>query len=98
MPRVQYVNMMRGINETRTMPTPKRIGEMRYWLKGAIRLFKDCPKNIAESEGMADNSIGSDGWFVASSDADAKWVRFDLENRLGEKAQIVIDRTFKGLG
>jgi hypothetical protein len=98
MPTVQYVNQFRKQNITKEMLTPKRITELRYWLKGAQAVIKEIPRMIAESEQSADRSIGTDGWFVATSDADVKWVKFSLENRLGEKAHIVIHRQSKLLG
>jgi hypothetical protein len=98
MPTVQYVIQFRKQNITKEMLTPKRITELRYWLKGAQAVIKEIPRMIAESEQSADRSIGTDGWFVATSDADVKWVKFSLENRLGEKAHIVIHRQSKLLG
>lgn len=98
MPRVQYVNVARGINVTRSFPTPKRMGELRYWLKAAQIALAEIPRNIAESEASADRTLGGDGWFVANSDADAKWIKFNLLDRWGNKADIVIDRKFQNLG
>lgn len=100
MPRVQYTNQFRRpmVSVTATMPTPKRMTELRFWLKGAQAALKEIPRVIAESEGMSDRSIGNDGWFVFNSDADAKWVVFHLQNRIGEKASIVIDRKFNNMG
>lgn len=98
MPRVQFTNTMRNISVTKGMVTPKRMGELRFWLKGAQAVIKEIPRQIAESEGMADRSIGSDGWFVVNTDVDAKWIKFNLENRIGEKAVILIDRKFQSMG
>lgn len=98
MPRAQFVYQAIGVNVTRSFPTPKRMGELRYWLKAAQTAIAHIPRNIAESEASAERSIGNDGWFVANADADAKWVRFNLEDRFGNKAQIVIDRKFQNMG
>lgn len=98
MPTVQYVNEYRQVRETRQMPTPKRITELRYWLRGAQQAIPKIPRNIAEAEGMADNSIGSDGWFVYTSDVDVKWVKFTIQNRIHERAHIVINRQTNALG
>lgn len=95
MPTVQYVNMFKKQHVTRSMPTPKKMGEIRYWLKEAQKWIKEIPRQIAESEGMADRSIYSDGWYVVNSDVDVKWIRFNLCNRIDEKATIVIDRQAK---
>ena len=92
MPTVQYVNEYRQVRVTRDMPTPKRITELRHWLKGAQSAIPQIPRQIAESEGMANNQIGSDGWFVFITDVDVKWIKFTLQNRLQEKAHIVINR------
>ena len=98
MPRVQFVHQSRGITITRSFPTPKRMGEMRYWLKAAQGAIKEIPRNVAESQLSADRTIGMDGWFVSNMDADAKWIKFNLENRFGDRADIVIDRKFQSLG
>lgn len=98
MPRVQFVNQHRQLSVTVGMPTPKRMTELRFWLKAAQTHIRHIPRQIAESETSADRSIGSDGWFVSNADADAKWIRFTLENRIGEKAHIVIDRKYDAMG
>lgn len=97
MPRVQYTNKAQNISVTKDLVTPKRMSELRYWLKGAQSQIPHIPWKIAESEISADRSMGSDGWFVATTDVDEKWIRFDLENRFGNKAQIVIDRKYNAM-
>lgn len=92
MPTVNFVNQLRGVSIVRGMPTPKRMSEIRYWLKGAQAAVPQIPRTIAESEGMSVHTEGHDGWFVATSSVDVKWIKFDLENRFGEKAQIIIRR------
>lgn len=98
MPRVQFQIPTEKVSITKDMPTPKRITELRYWLKGAQGVIPNIPRVIAESEESADRSIGGDGWFVATTDVDVKWVKFSLENRIGQKAYIVIDRKSNPLG
>lgn len=98
MPQVNFVRQSKGINIVRNMPTPKRVGEIRYWLKGAQAYIKEIPRTIAESESMSYPMEGHDSWFVATSDVDVKWIRFNLENRFGDTAQIVINRKVSGLG
>lgn len=93
MPTVQFVNIARGISVTKDIPTPKRISELSKWLKECQKAIPIIPRNIAESELSADRSMGQDGWFVAHTDVDLKWIRFDLESKFGEKSQIVINRT-----
>lgn len=92
MPRVQFVNVVQGINVTRDMTTPKRMTELSKWLKGAQAAIKEIPRVIADSEISANRSIGSDGWFVSNTDIDIKWIKFNLESRWGGRADIVIDR------
>lgn len=92
MPRVQFVNQAKGISVTRDMPTPKRMSEIRYWLKEAQKWLPSIPKKIAESPNMIAHI---DDWWVSSSSVDVKWIKFELENRIGERAQIVIDRSQK---
>ena len=98
MPTVQYVNKFRKETITKNIPTPKRITELRFWLKECQKWIPQIPRPIAESEQSADNTIGSDGWFVATFDVSVRWIKFSLENRIGEKAHIVIDRQSNPLG
>lgn len=93
MPRANFVCQYYKINRSSSFPTPKRITELRYWLKAVQNVIKEIPRQIAESEASAERAIGNDGWFVAHTDVDQKWIRFDLEDRVGIKAQIVIDRS-----
>ena len=88
--------MFRKQDVIRNMPTPKRMTELRYWLKGAQTAIKEIPRTIAESSGMVGMHDGHDGWFVHTSDVDKDYIRFNLENRFGEKAQIVIKRRAGG--
>lgn len=94
MPLAQYTNMFKkpAVQVNRTIPTPKRMTELRYWLKEAQKWIPEIPRQIAESEASADRSIGTDGWFVANTDVDIKWIKFNLENRIGERAHLVINR------
>lgn len=92
MPRLQFTQMSKGINKLASFPTPKRMNELRFWLKAAQQWCKEIPRQIGESEPQADRLMGSDGWYVFNSDADAKWIKFELRNRYDDKAQIVIDR------
>jgi hypothetical protein len=98
MPTVQYVNLIRGVDITATMPTPKRITELAQWLKHAQLAIKEIPRPIAEAQSMA-LSAWSDGWYVLNTDITEKWIKFNIENKFSEKAHIVIDRTArKGIG
>jgi hypothetical protein len=92
MPQVNFVNTRRGINIVRGMPTPKRITELRYWLRGAQGVIQEIPRVIAEAQSMAIRSPGQDGWFVQHSEVSREWIRFDLENHFGERSQVVIQR------
>lgn len=98
MPTVQYTNLLANISRTSSMPTPKRITELRHWLRGAQTAIREIPRNIAEAQSMAIMGVGHDGWYVQNSDVSQKWIKFNIENRFGERAHIVIDRTPRGLG
>lgn len=94
MPVAQYVNVFEKRHITKNILTPKRITELKYWLKECQKTIKEMPQVIAESEGMVDHTLPVDkSWFVATYDVDVKWIKFNLENRLGEKAHVVIDRS-----
>src|SRR5262245_38280849 len=98
MPTVQFVNMGRKINKTATMPTPRRITELEQWLKHAQLAIPEIPRSIAGAPELAVTQW-SDGWHVFSTDISDKWIKFNLQNKFGEKAHIVIDRTQrKGIG
>lgn len=94
MPIAQYQNVFKKPPQhvTRNIPNPKRITELKYWLKMCQQWIPEIPRQIAESEMSANRQMGSDGWFVSNTDVDIKWIKFNLENKLGEKATIVIDR------
>lgn len=89
---VQYFNVHRNQRVTRNLHTPKRMTEIKYWIKEVQKTIKECPKYIAPSLEEADNSTGSDGWFVMYEDVTIKWIKLEIHNKFGEKAHIVISR------
>lgn len=83
MPTVQFVRADRGITITRSVPCPKKVYDINAWLKTAAKFV--APLNSL--------LISEDGWFVVHSSVSIKWVQFRLQNRIGETADVVIDRT-----
>lgn len=84
MPTVQYIH--KGETYTKQMPTPKRITSTAHWFKEARKALPQIPN--AGPNGM----INESGWTIAYEEIDPKWLKWDLENRNGEKAYIVILR------
>lgn len=84
MPVAQYVFKVHNITVTRNMRTPIKITSLEHW-------FREARKSIGDLPNAYDPATG---WRLAADpDVSIKWIRFDLENTLGEKAQLVIDRT-----
>ena len=95
MPWVQYVDETKGINEQAGMATPRRITELRWWLKTAQLSLRAIPKFIAESEWQTAQLPNQDSdplWYVETTDVSERWVKFTLRNRWGVRSHIVIDR------
>lgn len=84
MPTVQYIH--KGETYTRQMLTPKRITSTQAWFKEARKALKEIPN--AFPNGLMSEA----GWTIAYEETDPRWLKFDLENRNGEKAYIVILR------
>ena len=83
MPTVQYI--FDGDITTKTMSTPKRITSLPHWYKAAKAAIQQIPEAF-------DKLTGPTGWFISHQEADIKWIKFDLENKEGRKAYIVILR------
>jgi len=87
MATVQFRNELRKINITKVMRTPKKITALTQWLKEARKAISEIP-----------DEYDVEGWFVMSQDVSINFIRFDLQNRIGEKAYIVIDRKARRFG
>lgn len=99
MPTVEYSNLIRKIKVSRGMITPKKIQDLSKWLKQAQISVKEIPRNIASCATVVDRSISPDmSWFVSDEEVSVKYIRFDIENLLGEKAHIVINRSTNSMG
>lgn len=83
MPTVQYIH--KGETFTKQMNTPKRITSVTHWYKEAQKALPQIPNAIV--------SLYNDNeWCIVWHELDVKWLKFDLLNRNGEKAYIVILR------
>lgn len=83
MPTVQYI--FDGDITTKSMATPKAITKLTHWYKEARKAIPQIPEAL-------DKLTGPTGWFISHQEADVKWVKFDLEDKSGKRAYIVILR------
>lgn len=84
MPTVQYIH--NGEIFTKQMITPKQITKVEKWYKEARKALPQIPE--AQVGLFMDRE-----WMITWYETNPKWVKFDLENRIGEKAYIVILRS-----
>lgn len=83
MPTVQLFKD--GETYTKQMPTPKRISVIQSW-------YNDARKAIPEIPPASYNVHVNNEWMIEHQEASTKWIKFDLLNRIGQKAYIVILR------
>ena len=83
MPTVQYIH--NGETVTKQMPTPKRITSLQHWYKEARKAIPQIPEALI-------GVFGPHQWCIVESEADIKWVKFDLLSLDNRKAYIVILR------
>lgn len=73
------------IEVTRRMGAPK-IATTKAWYKAARAVIPQVP-NLKETD-----------WEIFSEEVTLGWVRFNLQNSVGEKAYLVIDRNVPSIG
>lgn len=84
MPIAQYIH--NGNTTQFNIITPKSISSIWHWYKAC---FKTCTSVPIIEKNQISNE---DGWMIEHSEADVKWIKFDLLNKDGRKAYIVILR------
>lgn len=92
MPRVQFTFQSKNVNIVKDMHSPKKIGDINAWLKAARQTIPEIPItgfNEGIIEHVDDNKVG---WFITFKDATQKFIRWDIENTLGERCYVVIAR------
>lgn len=82
----QYRNQANDVNITKKIPAPRKVEKMEAWFKEARKMIPQIP-NPKETD-----------WIISHETATIKYVRFDMVNTVGEKCQVVIDRTQPFIG
>lgn len=85
MPKVQYHCKVRNIRMDATMPTPKRITELKYWFKEARKALSVIPQ------------VDHGEYIIEHQTADKDYVRFDLIDAKGIKSNVVIQRNYSAM-
>lgn len=82
MPIANYVYPGGKINIVRSIRTPKRITELKYWVKEVRKAIPECPKFFD----------GDTVWTVFREEISIDKVYLEFRNRIGEKSYLIIDR------
>jgi len=90
MPLAQFTDERRGIKITKGFLTPKRMSEIKYWMKAAKAAIPEIPQEITEVEGQ--QSANPLAWYLYMIDSNLDWINFDIRNGIGERAYITIKR------
>lgn len=79
---VQFVDQVKAIRITKTMPVPKKGHTIEYWLKAACKLIPEIPNPF----------IASPKAIIEFQQAFLEYVRFDLRYVDGHRVYVVILR------
>jgi hypothetical protein len=91
MAQVQYVGPLGEPNVTRTLQAPKKMYELAHWYKAARKRIPQIP----EVEGATYHQRS--GFALVNTTYDLKWITFELEDLVGNRAKIVINRQASAL-
>lgn len=80
MPMVQYHNKVEDVRITKTMGTPSRMDQMKYWFKAARKAIPEIPE------------VNNGVHIIEREHADQEYIRFDLISAEGIKSQVIIMR------
>jgi hypothetical protein len=83
MATVQFRNDPKGIDITKRMGAPKK-ATMKAWFQESRKLIPQIP------------SPRDTDWFIYHEEATVKWIKYELQNSVGERCYVVIDRTTPG--
>src|SRR5262249_33252078 len=89
----QFVQV-NGERITKRMFTPKKkMTDPLQWYKDARKLIKELPQLSTAPVRTKEQ------WrLICEPETSVRWIKFTLENGIGEKAHLVIDRTASSLG
>lgn len=86
MPTVEFNFPSEKIRVNRSMLTPKKFTDLNHWYKSARKAIPSIPKL---SEPTPDGIL----WrYISDPDVSLDWIRFDIENTMGQRAHVVINR------
>lgn len=88
MPRFVYQDVMRDINLSNIpFSSPKKIQDEDRWFNACRKVKPSIPR-----------ADGTDGWYRTSCDITETFIKFTLENKIGERSYLVIDRKYDAVG
>ena len=86
MAAVQFRNQVSNLEINKTMPTPKKLTSLEAW-------FKDIRKIIPQVPNPKDTD-----WQIMHQHATLQWITFEMQNSIGERCVVVVDRTKSQFG
>ena len=93
MPLVRFDYPGRKLSVQRNMPTPKKIQDLwKGWYKEARKAIPVVP-TIPQLGGNLPDNLGLLWRTSADPQVSVDFIRYDLENNLGERAYLVIARS-----
>jgi len=82
---VQFRNQAANIEVNKSMPTPKK-QTLEAW-------FKDIRKIIPQVPNPKDTD-----WQIHHQHATIQWITFEMQNSIGERCVVIVDRTKSQFG
>lgn len=86
MPAVQFRNQVQGVEVNKTMSTPKKMSTLDAWFKEIRKIIPQVP-----------NPKDTD-WQIHHQHATLDWITFEMQNSIGERCVIVVDRKHSQFG
>lgn len=80
MAAVQYRNQVQGLEINKSMPTPKR-QTLEAWFKDIRKIIPEVP------------NPGATDWQIHHQHATTQWITFEMQNSIGERCVVIVDRT-----
>ena len=93
MPQVQFSYPAKNILKTITMPSPKLISDLwRGW-------YRQIRKRIPEVPAIGEPDRDGRLWrHIGDPDVSTDWIKYTLENDIGQKAHLVVARRLDTFG
>lgn len=76
----QFRNEVKGIEITKNLGAPKT-ATLQAWFREIRKVIPEVPDPRKTD------------WLIYHQDADLRWIRFEMQNSVGERCYIVVDRT-----